>query len=175
MDISHCGLPALPPIAHLTALEELDCSYNSLGERGAAAPLAGLTSLTVLSLEHCELAVAPTELAGLSRLRRLSMKHNDNLGGAFAFAALRQLGGLVWLDLLNCPLVRRVPAELRALVSAGLSVVFTENQEECDAEEGDEEEERWKGYCVASRAQMREYWGPADREDEGDGYDDGDW
>lgn len=81
--LEDCELPALPPVlSTLTALTELDLSWNALGTADDAdtdwQPLTALIGLQVLDLRDCALRHLPAVVGSLAALTELSLSHNDN-------------------------------------------------------------------------------------------------
>ena len=128
------SLSSLPKeLGKLSRLEKLDLSGNEdLGEEPVdeafPAALGKMKSLRELDLRYCGLSSLHQGLGELSRLTRLNLGHNNELGNALhageAFpAALGKMKSLRELDLSNCEL-RAVPTfvgELKSLEVLNLS------------------------------------------------------
>ena len=128
-----CGLRAVPAfIGKLSRLTRLNLGHNEdLGDEPVdeafPAALGKLKSLRELYLGICGLRAVPAFIGKLSRLTRLNLGHNEDLGDepvdeAFP-AALGELKSLRELDLTACGL-RAVPAfigELESLEVLNLS------------------------------------------------------
>lgn len=80
LDLSGTGITELPSaLSSCVALEELNLSANPLarmGESDTIQALFSLSSLRVLLMDQCGLELLPEELASLSRLRILGLRHN---------------------------------------------------------------------------------------------------
>ena len=133
LDLLNNSISSLPKeLGKLSRLKELDLSGNEdLGEEPVdeafPAELGKLKSLRELYLGICGLRAVPAFIGKLSRLTRLNLGHNEDLGDepvdeAFP-AALGELKSLRELDLTACGL-RAVPAfigELESLEVLNLS------------------------------------------------------
>ncbi len=75
LNLSHCGLSALPPaVGAVRTLRLLRLSYNKLSS--LPAELQALTGLEVLAADHNLLASIPPELRCCSSLRELNLEGN---------------------------------------------------------------------------------------------------
>lgn len=119
LDLAMNRLAALPDLARLSALEELDLTGNAL----AALPpeVGALTGLRVLALNGNVLAALPAAIGRLARLERLEL--NNNMLGALP-PELGRLSSLEELCVSGNPLGALPPAlgALRNLATLDASV-----------------------------------------------------
>ena len=123
LDMSHCGLAALPPqLGLLAGMQHLKVSFNEgLREGGSEAfdALRELGALTRLGLRMCALQRMPWQLSQLRELQELDASFNWALGkeGAIAFTPLERLPALSRLDL-SSSCIGSLPSQLSHLANS---------------------------------------------------------
>lgn len=120
LDLSWCGLMAVPELLAPAALTQLRLAGNSsLGraaggqDLSALAPLAARHQLQCLDLSWCGLMAVPGQLSALTAQTQLDLEGNINLAGGWQH--LRPLVCLRNLDLTGLLLPGGVPPELSEL------------------------------------------------------------
>ena len=98
LDMSHCGLVALPKeIGGMVMLKKLDLCYNR-GLQSLPGRLGSLKELEELDLFLCGLVALPEEIGGLARLKKLGLSGNPLQSLPAELCLLKELeAGPVWL------------------------------------------------------------------------------
>jgi hypothetical protein len=101
LDLSHCGLMALPEgIGRLAGLKKLDVRFN-INLTALPEGLCTLSGLEELDMSYCRLTALPEGVEGLTGLRTLDLTGNREL--TTLPAGLGRLRNLEGLRLYGCP------------------------------------------------------------------------